>query len=208
MSTVKLGLAGMPLLAKLHFAWRVNDALLEHQDIYPEPPVPIDQFVDLLVALQQAVDDAGTARVQLREKTTLERDADAAVNGALTQLGIYVQRMSGGDEALIALAAMNVSGVPSRVGPLPKPSRVEVKPGPGAGELVLRWKALRGAKSYYVEQQPQGASPDAWTAAASSTKAKATVKGLVSARKYWLRVAAIGTAGQGAWSDAVGAVTG
>ena len=80
--------------------------------------------------------------------------------------------------------------------------------GTGAGELMLRWNAVRGARSYYVEQRADGASPDAWTAAAASTKAKATVKGLVSGRKYWVRVAANGSAGQGAWSEAVGKVVG
>lgn len=39
-------------------------------------------------------------------------------------------------------------------------------------------------------------------------KATAMVKGLVSGRKYWLRVAAIGSAGQGAWSETVGMVAG
>lgn len=34
------------------------------------------------------------------------------------------------------------------------------------------------------------------------------VKALMSGRKCWFRVAAIGTAGQGAWSEAVGVVRG
>ena len=71
--------------------------------------------------------------------------------------------------------------------------------------------ALEGvarAKSYCVEQRANEASPDAWTLATTSTKAKATVKGLMSGRKYWLRVAAIGSAGHGAWSDGVGMVAG
>jgi hypothetical protein len=101
---------------------------------------------------------------------------------------------------------MNVSRPPQPVGALPMPTNVSVVNGPGAGELSLRWKPVRGAKSYVVEQRADGASPDAWLAAASSTKAKATVKGLVNGRKYWLRVAAVGTAGQGAWSEVVGVV--
>lgn len=82
-------------------------------------------------------------------------------------------------------------------------------------ETMAAWPGLRaepgsrsavGAKSYCVEQPADRASPEGWRAAASSTKATAMVKGLVSGRKYWFRVAAIGSAGQGAWSETVGMV--
>ena len=78
-------------------------------------------------------------------------------------------------------------------------------PGP---QTVPGSRPVGGAKSYCVEQRANEASPDAWTLATTSTKAKATVKGLVSGRKYWFRVAAIGSAGQGAWSETVGMVAG
>jgi hypothetical protein len=44
------------------------------------------------------------------------------------------------------------------------------------------------------------------TPPATATKSKATVTGLTSGTRYWFRVAAIGSAGQGPWSDPATAI--
>ena len=40
-----------------------------------------------------------------------------------------------------------------------------------------------------------------WTNAPPSTKSKCTIANLVAGTRYWFRVAAVGAAGQGPWSD-------
>jgi hypothetical protein len=40
-----------------------------------------------------------------------------------------------------------------------------------------------------------------WRHAGVSTKSKFTIEGLRSGKRYWIRVAAINTAGQSGWSD-------
>ena len=80
--------------------------------------------------------------------------------------------------------------------------------GARAGELVLRWKAVRRASSYVIEQTTDVQTPASWTRTEMSTKAKAFMDGLTSGTRYWFRVAAVSAAGQGEWSDAVGGVAG
>jgi hypothetical protein len=43
----------------------------------------------------------------------------------------------------------------------------------------------------------------AWAAATTSTKTKAIVNTMTSGLRYWFRVAAVGSAGQGTWSEPV-----
>ena len=52
-----------------------------------------------------------------------------------------------------------------------------------------------------VQKSPDPISPTSWQQASVVTKSKTTVSGLTSGTKYWFRVAAVGTAGQGPWSD-------
>jgi hypothetical protein len=66
----------------------------------------------------------------------------------------------------------------------------------------VRWNAVRGARAYVIERTPEGTEPQ-WTVIGSSTKKQATLNSMVSGTKYWFRVAALGAAGQSAYSDPV-----
>ncbi|MEI6236400.1 MAG: fibronectin type III domain-containing protein [Planctomycetota bacterium] len=69
------------------------------------------------------------------------------------------------------------------------------------GTVDLTWDKVRGANSYMIQKSPDPITGGSWTMGAISTKSSATLSGLTSGTKYWFRVAAIGAAGQGAWSD-------
>jgi hypothetical protein len=59
----------------------------------------------------------------------------------------------------------------------------------------------RGLKSYIGEQTEDPAGQTGWTHAFVVTKSSASVPGLISGKRYWFRVTALGAAGQGPWSD-------
>ena len=67
--------------------------------------------------------------------------------------------------------------------------------------VVLKWKAVKGAKSYEVQTSPDPFTSQSWHSAAVVTKATHTLTGLPSGGRCWFRVRAIGTAGPGPWSD-------
>jgi hypothetical protein len=77
-----------------------------------------------------------------------------------------------------------------------------VLPSEHGGSADLSWKSSRGAKAFSVERATDGPTLN-WAVIGNSTKKEASLNSMVSGTKYWFRVAAIGAAGQSAWSDPV-----
>jgi hypothetical protein len=70
------------------------------------------------------------------------------------------------------------------------------------GHVDLRWRTIYGAKAYNIERAEDG--PELiWKFMTTTTKREASVNTMVSGKKYWHRIAAIGAAGQSPWSDPV-----
>ena len=206
MSFVKLGLAKMPLAVKGQFAFRVATALTDHEATFPEQPVGGADLMDFAIAMLAAADEAEALRAQLREKTTALANMARQLDVWLTQTGNYVQNVSGGDARIIGLAGLDFRKTPAPVGPLAAPRDVTLKEGAHAGSLALRWQPVAGAESYRIERTTAESASGPWNGAVFSTKAKALAEGLASGTRYWFRVAALGAAGQGAWSDALGKI--
>jgi hypothetical protein len=136
------------------------------------------------------------------EAATTTRDVNVTtLKGLLSQLATYVENASGGDAAKIESAGMSVradSSVP--VGPMPQVLDLVLSPGDFEGTLDAVWNPVRGAKSYEIQVSPD--PPSTWTQKMASGKSSATIQGLTSAAKLWVRVRAVGADNQpGPWSD-------
>ena len=150
-----------------------------------------------------ALTDAEAARKLAQQKTTVVNQQLATLTTLLKQLGAYVDNVCNGDEAKIRGAGMDVRGDNAPVGSMPKVTSVNATHGDNAGEIDLHWDRVPGAKSYVVETAIDGATPLVWQHSVVTTKSKAEVQHLQSGSRYHLHVAAVGAAGQGAWSDPV-----
>ena len=136
------------------------------------------------------------------EAATTTRDADTAtLKGLLRQLASYVENASGGDAAKIESAGMGVRAdatVP--VGPMPQVMDLVLTAGDFDGTLDAMWHPVRGVTSYELQTSPD--PPSSWTAKMASGKSSATIEGLTSATKLWVRVRAMGADNKpGPWSD-------
>jgi len=92
----------------------------------------------------------------------------------------------------------------SPVGELPAPGDFSVTYGDEAGQLDNQWDVVDGAVSYLLQinlTDPE--NEDAWSEAGTPTKSKFTVENLTSGDRVYMRVIAVGTAGQGAPSSYV-----
>ena len=200
MSTVKLALKEQSALEKVEFATRVGSALVANEATFPEPPVAGADLMDLATALQAAMTSVGTAKTALRENLVAARAAEAAVDAALAKDARYVQNVSRGADSVIALAAMTVAKPKMRIGVVAAPERLKASAGLFPGEVVLRWKSVRGAASYVAEIR-KASEPGVWRLAGAATRTKISVEDLTKGELYLFRVAAIGAAGQGPWSE-------
>ena len=86
---------------------------------------------------------------------------------------------------------------------LAKPTNFRCTNGINPGELFLKVDTMNGAVSFnftYTEYPPTETS--AWTTVTSS-KSTCTLTGLTPGKKYWIRVAAVGSKGQMVWGETI-----
>jgi hypothetical protein len=87
------------------------------------------------------------------------------------------------------------------IGPMTQVVSLAATTGDFTGTVDLTWDTVTGARSYVIQQTTTPGDEASWKLVASCIRSGATVAGLTSGTKYYFRVAALGTAGQGPWSD-------
>ena len=152
-----------------------------------------------------ANNDVETLKAQLQNKQVILDQKIETLVSLMTSLGTYVDNISDGNEAIITSAGMDVvkdrtsATLPSKV------TSLIASVSDNAGEISLKWDKDSMAKSYIIEIA-EDATTLSWQTNMVSTKIRATIKDLTSAVKYHIRVAAVGSVGQGSWSDTVSKV--
>ena len=120
----------------------------------------------------------------------------------LNQLGDNVQDTAKGDKDIILSSGFEVRKTPEPIGILPAPQDVNSDLGSLDGSIAGRWRAIYGAGIYVVEINETDPNDEAaWSFALNSTKSRVLVEDLDPGKLYYLRIAAIGAAGQGPWSE-------
>lgn len=200
MSYAKLGL-DLTVPAKIQYGRRLAAGVTNNLKL-PNPNPTAAAVTAVTDAVELAYNDAQAARLVAKTKTQALEDKVDEFNTAVSLLASYVDNASGGDAAIIESAGFAVRATPTPVGPLPAPTDLQAQPGEHKGHAALRWSALYGAKSYNIERAEDAAELK-WSFLASSTRREADVNSMISGKTYWHRVAAVGAAGQGPWSDPV-----
>jgi hypothetical protein len=200
MGKIKLNLRNMNVTEKIQFARQIETAMTGNAT-FPTPDPPLATISTSAADMENAYNNANVARQDASMKVSIQDDKEIVLDANLQKLANYVESASDGDAAKIQSAGMSVRAKPVPVGALPMPAGLAATAGDKEGEIDLSWDRVTGAKSYEVEQSPDPITTSSWKHAGVSTKSSITVSGLTSGTKYWFRVAGIGAAGQGAWSD-------
>lgn len=200
MGKVKLGLKGMSIAVKAELGTRIVAAMTGNPN-FTTPNPSLADITAAKAAMLAAYNSALTLRQQAQAATDLQVDKEKNYERLLTLEALYVENASGGDEAKIQSAGMSIRAVAAPVGELPAPMGLYATSGDEDGEIVLNWEPVRGAKSYAVQMTTDPNVPDSWAHKLNVTESFTDVKGLTSGGKFWFRVAAVGAAGQGAFSD-------
>jgi len=75
------------------------------------------------------------------------------------------------------------------------------------GEIILLWEPVAGANTYVVQMSRGAGEPKHWIQEDIVTSTYHIVSKLKSGVKYWFRVAAVSSAGQGCWSKLVNKIS-
>jgi hypothetical protein len=201
MNYAKIGLDDLTIPAQIQYGRRLITGFTNNPNL-PNPNPTVAALTAVTDALEASFNDARAARLVAKTKTQLQDDQLEAFRTTVSLLASYVDNASGGDATIIESSGFAVRATPTPVGPLPAPTNLQATPGAHKGHAALRWGALYGAKSYLIERADD--APELkWGFLASSTKREAEVNSMISGKTYWHRVAAVGAAGQGPWSDPV-----
>lgn len=202
MSKVKLELFQKSLAQKIELGKTIVTKMTGNTTFAAPNPL-LTTVATAITNLTTASADLEAARKTVELKMSALGQTEKVFDLLLTQLGNYVDNVSNGDEAKILSAGMDVQKERSTPTSIDKVVYVSATIGDNSGEIDLSWDKVSGAKSYVVETALSSMNPLEWKHMLVSTKSKAEIGKLKSGEGYQIRVAAVGAAGQGAWSDPV-----
>ena len=202
MSKVKSGSVRMTVPQKIQFARQIVLDMTGNAN-FATPAPALASLTAAAAALEASYNTAQATR-QLAKSQTSDQDAKAAqLDALLAHEADYVNSTANGDEVKIESSGFSVKNPPTPIGALDMVTNLSVAPSQHQGSANLKWKKLRGATAYAIERAAHAPGALAWTGAAMLTKSKASLNTMTSGQKYWFRVAGVGAAGPGPWSEPV-----
>ena len=186
-------------------AQTIHDQITANAATFTSPPTTMVVLATLITTYAQKL----AARASNASLDVLAfQTARAVLEGALHDLGIYVNLIAKGDAMIVEKSGFPsyTTGGGATPGPSPipgPPQDVKLRPGALSGSIIARFKPDR-QNSFNVAQTCIG-DPGVeanWKPASQGTGSKITISGLTPATVVWVRIATVGPGGQlGAWSD-------
>ena len=139
------------------------------------------------------------AQQTVEQKSAELADAKATVEAILSILGAGVENVAEGETSVVLRSGFDVQAERTPVGPLTPPQNLVARMSDLQGGMDLRWRTVHGARSYIIETQLEGATE--WVQSGMTTRVSFSLSGLLSGKKYRVRVRALGASGLGPWSD-------
>ena len=200
---VKLNLRAKSDSDLLTFAQQHQTAMTGNAN-FTTPLPSAANYTTALTAYSTALGSSNTAQAAAKLATTVKDTARLALESVLAQRGNYVELIAAPAADPVAVVESAAFGVKAAPGTSAVPEMVaslSVTAGDTPGQLDLQWDPMPGAKTYDIAVSPDPATEATYVAKPSVTKSKATVTGLTSGSKVWVRVRAVGAGGTGPWSD-------
>ena len=166
---------------------------------FTTPAPPLGQLAAGTYTMRLLINERDDLLVQAQQKTVLIRNARNDLTIVVNNEAGYVQGIANANTnplktptSIAVGAGMGVKDTPTPVGTMPKVTGLTGTQGDADGEIDLHWNPVNTT-------DPAGQT--GWGHTKVCTASKITLTGLTSATRYWFRVAAVGAAGQGPWSD-------
>ncbi len=199
MSKVSLNLKEKSDLDLLSFGTAHDGAMDGNGNfLMPEPAVLI--YRAGLAAYEEALAQVAVKSTELQMAQATLVQAREEFEGMLRARQGYVESVSRGSESKILGAGFQTKSLSRRLGRLGIPLRLRCVMGRLTGEIRVLWAPVHGARSYVIQSRKRG-TDEPWTQVKMSSGSRATITGLIPGQLYAFRVRALGSAGEGPWSD-------
>jgi predicted phage tail protein len=199
MSRIKLNLR-QAVPDKLQTGRQIIAAMTSNPN-FANPHPPLADVTAALSTLDEAYKAHQIAKSDARTKANVADDAEIQLDSQLRKLAAYVESIADKDETIIASAGMQTKASRTTPSTLPAPGALSATAGNHEGQINLTWRKVENSRSYIIQISPDPPSADSWGHAETVTIANKTIQNLTSGKKYWFRVAAIGSLGQSGWSE-------
>ena len=193
-------------------AQTIHDQMTANAATFTSPSITMVALAALLTTYEQKL----AARASNASADVLAyQAARAALEGALHDLGIYVNFIAKGDAAIVEKSGFPSYTVGSGATPGPSsipaaPQDVKLRLGDLSGSVIARFKPDRQNSFNVAQINPGNPNDEAgWKTASQGGGSKITISGLAPGTILWVRIATVGPGGRlGAWSDPAKIVVG
>ncbi len=165
-------------------------------------PTPVPSLTDVQNALDDFSDSLVTAQGGKRADIAVKNQNRAALIALLRQLAAYVNFIANGDRAILLTSGFDITSE-GGVSAITKPENLQVVNGDNPGELIVSVDSVPAAKAYMFEYSTDSTLAETSWQKMPFTQSSFTFTGLDSGKKYFCRVAAVGTRGQMVYSDII-----
>jgi len=163
---------------------------------FPTPDVPLTQVTTSANTLETKYNAAQGGG---KQQTADMHQARAALESLLHKEALYVERIALGNDTIILSSGFDISKQPK---PASHPAFTVIH-GDHEGEMVVKHKASKGAKSWSWQYCADPITDKGWILAGISTQANYTITGLTPGIKYWFRAAHVKTNGMSEWCSPI-----
>ena len=169
----------------------------------PEFPTPTPDLATMQTGLNSFSSALAIAKTGNSYEKAFKNQKRAELIVLLQRLAVYVLFTANNDPLVAKLSGFSIAKNPSPAPEVTAATNQQLEDGANAGELKYSFDRVPGAKSYVYQWTTDPITPDSnWTSIVG-TVSKITITGLESGKRYWCRVIAIGTNGQGVYSEPV-----
>ena len=199
---VVVGINGLPDTGVIKRAHELDTGM--KNNVHITAPDPTVVAYEVLIATAEGwITTASISAEKAKQDTASKDSAIMALIAASNEWGAQVQEISKGDVTIINSTNMGVKGQSKPVGPMGQVQNLSLTVGDNPGELDAHWDPIKGRQTYQIEFCVDPMSATGWRDATPTKKSKATIPGLTSGSKIWVRVRAIGADGPGPWSSEI-----
>ena len=198
---IKLDLQGKTIPQKIQLIREIVTQLTSNAN-YPTPAPTLTVLTGAADTLRDALSAQGIAEQAAKTSTTNLGTAENAADAKLNSLSNYVWETSGGVEAKIQTAGLNLRSPKTPTTSLPAPQNLALTVGDNEGELDGGCDPVAKNKGYEWQMSDDPPTNTSWAYAKTTTKSSTTLPGLTSGAKKWVRVRALGSKEiKSPWSD-------